>query len=74
MYNPQARTQSTRTSSVSWGKQFPNIGLSFSATMNLSQNMRDSTIQLTLPDLNVSLSRLYPFKRKKGKRKSSVKG
>ena len=27
--------------------------------------MRDSTINLTLPDLNISLSRLYPFKRKK---------
>ncbi|WP_278996806.1 putative LPS assembly protein LptD [Prevotella disiens] len=65
MYNPQARTQSTRTSSVSWSKQFPNIGLSISTSMNLNQNMIDSTIQLTLPDLNVSLSRLYPFKRKK---------
>ncbi len=65
MYNPQTRTQSTRTSSVSWSKQFPNIGLSISTTANLAQSMRDSTINLTLPDLNISLSRLYPFKRKK---------
>ncbi len=27
--------------------------------------MRDSTIALTLPDLNISISRFYPFKRKK---------
>ena len=65
MYNPQTLSQSTRTSSVSWSRQFPNIGLSVSTTVNLSQSMRDSTINLTLPDLNISLSRLYPFKRKK---------
>ncbi|WP_028896758.1 putative LPS assembly protein LptD [Prevotella sp. HUN102] len=64
MYNPQTLTQSTRTSSVSWSTQFSSIGLSLSATANLAQSMRDSTIQLTLPDLNISLSRFYPFKRK----------
>ena len=65
MYNPQAMTQSTRTSSVSYSTGFSSIGLSLSTTMNLSQNMRDSTIALTLPDLNISISRFYPFKRKK---------
>ena len=65
MYNPQSMTQSTRTSSVSWNTSFSSIGLSLSSTVNLSQNMRDSTIAMTLPDLNVSLSRFYPFKRKK---------
>ena len=65
MYNPQALTQSTRTSSVSYGVNFSSIGLSISTTMNLNQNMRDTTIALTLPDLNVSISRFYPFKRKK---------
>ena len=64
LYNPQTLTQSTRTSSVSWSTNFSSIGLSLSATTNLSQNMRDNTIQMTLPDLNISLSRFYPFKRK----------
>ncbi len=64
MYNPQTLTQSTRTSSVSWSTTFSSIGLSLSSTANLSQNMRDSTLSLTLPDLNISLSRFYPFKRK----------
>ncbi|ANR72683.1 LPS-assembly protein LptD [Prevotella scopos JCM 17725] len=64
MYNPQTLTQSTRTSSVSWSTGFSSIGLSLSATTNLSQNMRTSSIQITLPDLNISLSRFYPFKRK----------
>lgn len=64
MYNPQTLTQSTRTSSVSWSTGFSSIGLALSATTNLAQNMRDSSIQITLPDLNISLSRFYPFKRK----------
>lgn len=64
MYNPQAMTQSTRTSSVSWSTTFSSIGMSLSSTFNLSQNMRDSTIAMTLPDLNISISRFYPFKRK----------
>lgn len=71
MYNPQALTQSTRTSSVSYSTGFSSIGLNLSTTMNLSQNMRDSTISVTFPDLNISISRFYPFKRKKlvGKQK-----
>ena len=64
MYNPQSMTQSTRTSSVSWSTTFSSIGMSLSSTFNLNQNMRDSTIALTMPDLNVSISRFYPFKRK----------
>lgn len=64
LYNPASYTQSTRTSSVSYSRTFERIGLTLSSTMNLSQNMRDSTIGLTLPDLNISLARFYPFKRK----------
>lgn len=64
LYNPQTLTQSTRTSSVSWSTTFSSIGLSLSSTANLNQNMRDSTIAMTLPDLNISLARFYPFKRK----------
>jgi hypothetical protein len=65
MYNPQTLTQSTRTSSVSWSTTFSSIGMTLSTTTNLNQNMRDSTISLTLPDLNISIARFYPFKRKK---------
>ena len=65
MYNPQSYTQSLRTSSVSWTTNFSSLGMTLSGTTNLSQNMRDSTISLQLPDLSVSVSRFYPFKRKK---------
>lgn len=64
LYNPQSFTQSTRTSSVSWSTGFSSIGLSLSATANLSQNMRDSSLAMTFPDLNISLARFYPFRRK----------
>ena len=65
MYNPQAMTQSTRTSSVSWSTTFSSIGMTLSSTFNLVQNMRDSSLSITLPDLNISIARFYPFKRKK---------
>lgn len=65
MYNPESYTQSTRTSSVSYSKTFSDIGLTLAGTFNLSQNMRDSSIAVTLPTLNISLARFNPFKRKK---------
>ena len=65
MYNPQSYTQSTRTSSVSWSTTFSSIGMTLSGTTNLNQNMRDSMLDLTLPDINISISRFYPFKRKR---------
>lgn len=64
MYNPQTMTQSTRTSSVSWSTGFSSIGMTLSTTANLSQNMRDSSLAMTLPDLNISIARFYPFRRK----------
>lgn len=64
MYNPTAMTQSVRTSSVSYSTSFSSIGMSLSSSMNISQNMRDSSIALTLPDLSISIARFYPFKRK----------
>lgn len=64
LYNPTSYSQSTRTSSVSYSHNFRKIGLSLSSSFNISQNMRDSTIALTLPSLSWSLSTIYPFKRK----------
>jgi hypothetical protein len=65
LYNPSLTSQSTRTSSISYSRNFPSIGLSISSSMNLSQNMRDSTMSVSLPSLSISLQRFYPFKRKK---------
>lgn len=64
LYNPTSYSQSTRTSSISYSRSFPKLGLSISSSFNIAQNMKDSTLSLTLPSLSISLSRLYPFKRK----------
>lgn len=63
-YNSQLYSQNTKTSSVSYSYTTPNQKLTISGSFNLSQNTRDSSIALTLPDLTISLRRLYPFKRK----------
>ncbi len=64
LYNAQAMTQNTKTSSVSYSRSFPDQHLTLSGTANIAQTMRDSSISMTLPDLNIALSRIYPFKRK----------
>ena len=65
VYNPALNSQSQRTSSISYSRTIPDWKLNLSSSFNIAQNMRDSTLSLTLPSLNVSLSRIYPFKRKK---------
>ena len=65
MYNPQSLTQSTRTSSINWSTTFSSIGMSLSSGATLAQNMRDSTLSVNIPDLNINISQFYPFKRKK---------
>ncbi|WP_321424650.1 putative LPS assembly protein LptD [uncultured Bacteroides sp.] len=65
-YNPTMNSQNTKTSSVSYTRSFPEQGLTLSSTFNIAQRTKDSTLAVTLPDLNISLSRLFPFKRKNG--------
>lgn len=65
LYNPQAMTQSLRTSEVSWSTSFSSLGMTLSGGVGLSQNMHDSIIDLKLPDLDITVARFYPFKRKK---------
>ena len=65
LYNPQQYANNTKASSVSYSRTFPSIGLNLSSTFNITQNTRDSSLSVTLPDLNLSLNRIYPFKRKK---------
>lgn len=64
IYNPNLMAQSTKTSSVSYSRSFPDQKLTISGSMNIAQSMRDSSIAVTLPDLNITLSRIFPFKRK----------
>ena len=65
MYNPQRLTQSQRNSSISLDTKFSSLGMSVSTTVKAEQNMRDTTVTLGLPEMSISISNFYPFKRKK---------
>lgn len=65
LYNPQSMTQNTKTSSISYSRYFFDRKLTVAATTNIAQTMKDSSVNVTLPDLNISLSTIFPFKRKK---------
>ncbi|WP_300814239.1 putative LPS assembly protein LptD [uncultured Bacteroides sp.] len=65
LYNSQAMSQNTKTSSISYTRYLFDKKLTISATSNIAQSMKDSSINMTLPDLNISLTTLFPFKRKK---------
>lgn len=64
MYNPMSYTQSTRASSISYNRNISKIGMSIAASANFTQNMRDSSLTVTLPDVSINVSRFYPFRRK----------
>ena len=57
-------TQNTKSSSVSYSYRSPTLPLSISASASINQISRDSTLSVSLPDMTISLSSIYPFKRK----------
>jgi lipopolysaccharide assembly outer membrane protein LptD (OstA) len=63
LYNRES-SNNTKSSSVSLTQRFPDSPWSLSATMNINQVSRDSTISATLPNVSINMSRIYPFKRK----------
>ena len=63
-YNVQANAENTTSSSISYTQRFPDSPWNIGLSMNLTQRTKDSTLNVTLPSLTVSMSRIYPFKRK----------
>ena len=67
----QTALQNQISSSISFGKTW--AGTPFSLTINAlhSQNSRDSSYSVTLPNLTFTVNRIYPFKKKErvGKQK-----
>ena len=70
-YNPQLNSENTKSSSISYTQRFPNSPWSLSMSALISQQTKDSTLSLTLPDLSINMSSIYPFKRKHGVGKDS---
>lgn len=63
LYRPES-SNNTKSSSVNLTQRFPDSPWSLSASMNINQVSKDSTISATLPNLSITMSRIYPLKRK----------
>jgi len=64
-YRPELNSENTKSSSISFTKRFSDLpSLNISGSMLINQRTKDSTINLSLPNINLSYSRFYPFKRK----------
>ena len=63
LYRPES-SNNTKSSSINLTQRFPDSPWSLSASVNINQVSRDSTVSATLPNLSVNMSRIYPFKRK----------
>lgn len=62
---PEKNSENTKYSSINITKRFSSIpSLSLSGSMSITQRTKDSTLSVSLPTLNISYSRFYPFKRK----------
>lgn len=64
IYNPETYAQNMKQSSVNFSHNFHKIGLLMQVGMNMSSNSRDGSLDMTLPNLSLSLTKLYPFRRK----------
>jgi len=49
-------------SNISYSKTFKGTPFNFSANLRHSQNVQTKKVNLTLPDVSYSMSRIYPFK------------
>ncbi len=63
-YNANAFTENTKSSTVNMTYRVPNSPWSFSATANVTQRTQDSTLNVSFPNLTISMGQVYPFKRK----------
>ena len=55
----------TKQSSISYQKRWPNSPFNFSVSANHSQNSNTGSVDLNLPRMSFTMSRLYPFRPKK---------
>lgn len=64
-YYSNSFTENTKSSTVNLSYKFPNSKWSLSTSFNVSQRTQDSTLSVSFPNVNVSLSQIAPFKRKR---------
>ena len=64
-YYSNAFTENTKSSSINLSYRFPNSKWSLSTSFQLSQRTQDSTLSVSFPNINLTLSQIQPFKRKR---------
>lgn len=64
-YYSSSFTENTKSSTVNMTYRIPNSKWSFSTTASLAQRTQDSTLSVSFPNLTVTMSQTYPFKRKR---------
>lgn len=60
--NPQQSLQNTASSSISYRKSWEGSPFNLSLNLQHSQAMLDSSYALTLPNVTLTMNRIYPFK------------
>lgn len=63
-YYSNSFTENTKSSTVSLTYRIPDTKWSIATTANIAQRTQDSTLNVSFPNLNVTLSQVTPFKRK----------
>jgi lipopolysaccharide assembly outer membrane protein LptD (OstA) len=72
-YNTQNTLTNTLSSSISYSKTFPGkLGANFAATATHSQNTNTQEINMSLPNIQGSINRIYPFEPKVGSKKGFI--
>ncbi len=64
-YYSNAFTENTKSSTINMTYRFPNSKWSLSTTANVSQRTQDSTLSVSFPNFTLTMSQVYPFKRKR---------
>ena len=63
-HDPYQAVNNTISSSISYGRSWQGSPVNLSVNASHSQNMRDSTYVVTLPNVTFNLTRIYPLARK----------
>lgn len=58
-------TESTKSSTINMTYRFPRSKWSLSTNLNIAQRTQDSTLTVSFPNVTLTMSQTYPFKRKK---------
>lgn len=64
-YYNSSFTENTKSSSISLSYRFPGSKWSLSTTATINQRSSDGTMAVSFPNINITMSQIAPFKRKK---------